>query len=250
MPDTPIKALAVSAPPALLMSLAVSMLALPSALLAFNSRMDGAKADRPEADRVQAGAGNSAFAGGMAAQSSGGSGLFRFTPAGMALHPDRAVTVAVRLDAQTVRTITVQGVGNPAINPKVFQKFASANQAATALRIAPTAYSLGVAHGYEGFDQKLALAPDGRKLDIADLSKPADISARIAIDDRDKSGRTSRNPDPSGKQSLDATGSYALSRNLNLTAGVRYSQDKDRLLPQSDGKKDSQAVFLGTQIRF
>ena len=47
---------------------------------------------------------------------------------------------------------------------------------------------------------------------------------------------------------LDA--SYRLSRNLDVTAGVRYSQDRERLMPLTDGKQDSQAVYVGTQFRF
>jgi len=35
-----------------------------------------------------------------------------------------------------------------------------------------------------------------------------------------------------------------------VTAGVRYSQERDRLGPLTDGTQDSQAVYLGTQFRF
>ena len=41
-----------------------------------------------------------------------------------------------------------------------------------------------------------------------------------------------------------------MSRNLDLTAGVRVTSDRDRLLPLTDGKQDSQAVYVGTQFRF
>jgi opacity protein-like surface antigen len=53
-----------------------------------------------------------------------------------------------------------------------------------------------------------------------------------------------------GEQTVDVGGSYRVTRNFDVTAGVRYSQDRDRLKPTSDAKSDSQAVFVGTQFRF
>ena len=53
------------------------------------------------------------------------------------------------------------------------------------------------------------------------------------------------------KDSIDVGGSYSLSRNLDVTAGVRYkSQDRDRLAPLPDAQRDSQAVYVGTAFRF
>ena len=49
---------------------------------------------------------------------------------------------------------------------------------------------------------------------------------------------------------VDLGGAYSLTRNFDVTAGVRYSQERDRLRPLTDGKKDSQAVYVGTQFRF
>ena len=45
--------------------------------------------------------------------------------------------------------------------------------------------------------------------------------------------------------------SYRLTRNLDVSAGVRYSQQHDRLTTINDrGQQDSQAVYVGTQFRF
>ncbi len=41
-----------------------------------------------------------------------------------------------------------------------------------------------------------------------------------------------------------------MSGNLNVTAGVRYSSERNRVDPVVDGKQDNQAVYVGTQIRF
>ncbi len=50
--------------------------------------------------------------------------------------------------------------------------------------------------------------------------------------------------------SIDVGGSYSLTRNLDLTAGVRYKSEENRLPQLTDNRRDSQAVYVGTAIRF
>ena len=50
--------------------------------------------------------------------------------------------------------------------------------------------------------------------------------------------------------SVDVGGSFRLTRNLDVTAGVRYRTDRDRLQGVADDRRDSQAVYLGTAFRF
>jgi len=50
--------------------------------------------------------------------------------------------------------------------------------------------------------------------------------------------------------SVDLGGSYALTRNLAVTGGVRYKMQRDRLEPLADDRQDSQAVYIGTAFRF
>ena len=181
--------------------------------------------------------------------------MFRFTPAGTNLRPDRSVTVAVRVDQDAARAISIR----PAIATL------TPGAAQVALRIAPTAYNLGVARGYQGFAPNLAVPTEGKRskllqIDMPDLKSfrpatearttPSRFGARIALDEREKVGRSPRTLEALGEQTLDVGGSYRLGRNLNVTAGVRYSQDRDRIVPLTDGKQDSQAVYLGTQFRF
>ena len=181
--------------------------------------------------------------------------MFRFTPAGTNLRPNRSVTVAVRVDQDAARIISIR----PAIATL------TPGAAQIALRIAPTAYNLGVSRGYQGFAPSTALAVEGKRpvlahIDMPDLKSfrrggevkdaPSRFGARIALDEREKVGRSPRTLEALGEQTLDVAGSYRLGRNLNVTAGVRYSQDRDRIVPLTDGKQDSQAVYLGTQFRF
>jgi hypothetical protein len=70
------------------------------------------------------------------------------------------------------------------------------------------------------------------------------------MDNREKAGRAPRTLEGAGTPTVDLGGSYRLGKNLNVTAGVRYSQERDRLVPLTDGKQDGQAVYVGTQFRF
>ena len=46
------------------------------------------------------------------------------------------------------------------------------------------------------------------------------------------------------------TGAYSLTRNLDLTAGMRYKSERERLTRREDDRRDSQAVYVGTAFRF
>ena len=246
--------------PALVMTVAVCALALPSAVLGFSTRFD-LPANDSSANRIlpaSSGQLDPRLARAMAARPSGEASLFRFTPAGLATRPDRSVTVAVRVDDKTASTIIVRGAPRAAA-------FAPAN--VTPLRIVPTVYNLGLARGYAGFAANTntsVLPRDNRHADMPDLANfgKADQSAgvmgpddsrlapRIAIDERDRAGRAPRTLEGTGEASVDLGGSYRITRNLDVTAGVRYSRDRDRLKPVAEGKSDSQSVFVGTQFRF
>ena len=236
---------------AILLCGAVSVLALPSAVLAFSSRFDIGSQGAP----------NSAAASGFVpaevdprlarsitvrALSKGRS--FRFTPAAVPNGMDRSVvTVAVRLNDGNAQSLGLRPAGgNPAAD-------------GAALPIAPTAYSLGAARGYRSFAQSAAPATSVRQLDAPDLasyqpkpgvaSTPSRFAPAIVLDEREKTGRAPRTFEQSDQQ-VDLGGSYRVTRNLNVTAGVRYSSDRDRLRPLTDGRQDSQAVYVGTQFRF
>ncbi|MBX3565387.1 MAG: hypothetical protein KF730_12525 [Sphingomonas sp.] len=168
---------------------------------------------------------------------------FRFTPSDSRLGSSRAVTVAVR--ARTTR-------GSPA----------SVTQAAVAttpsLSLAPVAYNLGVSVGWKRF----ALSGDIAKVDL--VTKPgggelADLG--ISYTGKRASGRiratSERNltdaPVLAGEKpsyGFDLGGSYSVTRNLAVTAGVRYKSEDQRLPRLTDNRRDSQAVYVGTAFRF
>lgn len=239
--------------PAVLISGAVVTLALPSAVLAFSSTFS-----LPQ-PRLATGEPMGSFAPGtvdprlaraIAARAPHEDGIFRFTPAGTATRPDRSITVAVRVDPETARTITVRG-GLPG---------KAAQSGIAAIQIAPTAYNLGIAR--KSLDPKgvIALSNEIRGVELPDLATyrpgpaPAGSSSRftpvIALDEKARPGSAPRTFESVGDQTVDFGGSYRVSRNINVTAGVRYMQERDRLAPLTDGKQESQAVYVGTRFRF
>ncbi|MFM5918603.1 MAG: hypothetical protein ACKOOL_13870 [Novosphingobium sp.] len=227
----------------------VCALALPSAVLAFTSRYDG--------PQVVASGASSGFvpaevdprlARSITVRALTKGRSFRFTPAAVPSGLDRSVvTVAVRLN----------GTGTPSL--AIRNPIMADAAGGSSLRIAPTAYSLGAARGYKSFAQNAVPSAPIRQLDAPDLAsyqpKPGiapsnpRFAPAIALDEREKTGRSPRTFEQSDQQ-VDLGGSYRVTRNLNVTAGVRYSSDRDRLRPLTDGRQDSQAVYVGTQFRF
>lgn len=179
--------------------------------------------------------------------------MIRFTPAGLAERPNHSVTVAVRVDHDMARAIQVrsaiaaaqdQVAGSPA-----------------ALRIAPTRYNLGISRGYERFaqpavlDQKLSseTMPDLATFRPSPGARPGEsrFAPRIELEQEEPTGSAPLTRNALGSQSVDVGGSYRLTRNIDVTAGVRYEQDRNRLAPLADpNEQDSQAVYVGTQFRF
>jgi hypothetical protein len=234
----------------MLLSGAVAMLALPSAVLAFSSRFAPRVTNQVDAETLQVSPLSARLAPALSARSLGKGEMFRFTPAGSANRPDRSVTVAVRVDPLVVRGVLVRG-DNSAL--------AAGPVGATPLQIAPTAFNLGVARGYHGFSQGFVSSGEGRKADTLEMGQiglapsgvddPSRFSPRILLDDKQATGRSPRTFSGNADQ-VDLGGSYRLGHNIDVTAGVRYSQERERLRPLTDGKQDSQAVYVGTQFHF
>ena len=82
-------------------------------------------------------------------------------------------------------------------------------------------------------------------------SKKDRFSTKVLIESRREPGATIRNPAADKDYSLDLASSYSLTRNLNVTAGVRYNNSfAGRLTPMTDDRQDAQAVYLGTIFKF
>ncbi|WP_267435622.1 hypothetical protein [Sphingomonas sp. GM_Shp_1] len=167
-------------------------------------------------------------------------GDLRFTPAESQRGANRPVTVAVR--ARTSRTSDDRVAAN--IAPTV--------------GLAPISYNLGVAVGWK----RLAVSGDMARVDLAGLPgsrETADVAVSYTANrftgrvkasaDRPIEG-VNKLVDMPSSYSLDMSSSYSLTRNLDVTAGVRYRSDRERLARLDDDRRNSQAVYLGTAFRF
>lgn len=175
----------------------------------------------------------------------------RFTPAGTKTGEERTVTVAVRVDegaarAISVRTATAAAKSAPGLGSGL---------------LSSTRYNLGIARGYQGFAKTPSLPETVSRIDMPDLAdfepsrgsaaeKPSRFQPRLSLEKEERIGRSPRSLDAAGEQSVDLGGAYRITRNLDVTAGVRLSQDRDRLDLLADDAQDSQAVYVGTQFRF
>jgi hypothetical protein len=188
----------------------------------------------------------------VARRSNGRAMLMRFTPAGVAERASRSVTVAIRIDEDAARAISVRSAIAAAQDQVA---------AASSVRIAPTRYNLGLSRGYQNFAKPPVMARALTDADIPDLAEfrpspgahpdESRFGARIAVEEQAKAGASPRTIDSRSDQAVDVAGSYRLTRNLDVTAGVRYSQERDRLAPVAETQQqDSQAVYVGTQFRF
>jgi hypothetical protein len=186
----------------------------------------------------------------VAERASGTTHMMRFTPAGVAERGKRSLTVAVRVDEEAAQAIQVRSAIAAAQD----------QMAASSVGIVSTRDNLGLARGYQSFAQPSTLSKKLSDAAIPDLSsfKPAPLqpetsrfASHIALAREEKPGVAPRTREALGEQSVDLATSYRLTRNLDVSAGVRYSQERDRIAPLADpAPQDSQAVYIGTQFRF
>jgi hypothetical protein len=168
---------------------------------------------------------------------------FRFTPASVAPSKSRAVRVAVRARAS---------------NPADLERRAGDASATSVTALTPSAYNLGVAIGWRRFALSGDVArvrggavPGGRDAAEVGVSYSGSrFTGRVeAAFDRPEATQL-RLVEQDVGYSVGVGGSYRLTRNLDVTGGVRYRIQHDRLQPLADERRDSQAVYVGTAFRF
>jgi hypothetical protein len=169
---------------------------------------------------------------------------FRLTPATVALGSNKAVRVAIRARATTTAA-AVHQASEPSTLPVT--------------AITPTVYNLGVSLGWKRFalsgdvdHVRGGTVPGGHE--TAQLGVSYSLSRFTA---RVEAAAARADPDTprlltteDSSYTVGVGGSYRLARNLDLTGGVRYKIQHDRLEPLTDQRRDSQAVYIGTAFRF
>jgi hypothetical protein len=170
---------------------------------------------------------------------------FRFTPA-ESTQDKRAITVAVRARSNRVALAAADasraGLAKPAT-----------------LGIQPSAYSLGASVAWKRFSlsgdvSHLDMGPQPGSRETTDVAltyKAGRASSRLtATTDRPLAG-TSKLVEEAPSYSVDLSSSYSLTRHIDLTAGMRYRSDRERLARLGDDDhRDSQSVYVGTAFRF
>ncbi|MEJ2410913.1 MAG: hypothetical protein P8Y58_06150 [Novosphingobium sp.] len=235
-----------------LLAACVGVLALPNAVMAFSTTFTSFRQPSGAIGSLNPDVSPENLSRVIAMRSLAKGERFPFTPAGTPNRADRSVTVAVRVDPEAAKAIIVH-------SPREIAK--AANEPGR-MRIAPTAFNLGISRGYQNFAQDLVpKAAPKPAADLPDL-EPFDLqpgtankhanprfSTRLSIDEKHAPGRAPRTfAGDAGEVNL--SGAYRVTDHFDVTAGVRYSQDRERLLPLTDGRQDSQAVYVGTQFHF
>lgn len=175
---------------------------------------------------------------------------FRFTPAVAADESDRAVRVAVRVRPGYVAPQRLQPV-TPGASP--------VTTTASGTPITQSSYNLGVAVGWRRFavtgdvsNTTSNVAAGGRETTRIGVNYRANrrLTGRVQVEAERAEG-VQRIVGDDRAVALDVGGAYSISRNLDVTGGVRYRVTQDRLEPLAhDERRDSQAVYVGTAFRF
>jgi hypothetical protein len=169
-------------------------------------------------------------------------GSFRFTPASADPNRDKGLRVAVRARPNTtVPAITSVRPGSSpvvaSITPSNFDLDAGVSWKRFSLTggVDRIASETGVA---ERETARVGVGYSGRKIggSVKIAAEQADGAERIVGVD--------------SSYSVDVGASYSIARNINLTGGVRYKIQNDRLEALQESRRESQAVYLGTSFRF
>jgi hypothetical protein len=169
---------------------------------------------------------------------------FRFTPVN-STRPSRALTVAVRTRT-TVLPLTIDRPSR-SVEP-------------VGLGVEPGAYKLGAAVGWRNFALTGEVAQSDRGMlqggrrtaDVGVSYSQKRLTTRVQVETEAPLGNNSSIVARKNSVAVDFGGSYRLNRKIDLTAGVRYKAERsrDRIDVLPDNRRDSQAVYIGTQFRF
>jgi hypothetical protein len=171
---------------------------------------------------------------------------FPFTPAGLDNRSSNTLTVAVRADASnavSVRNAIAQmeaGNGNT-------------------LRLNNSNYRLTAARGWQAFELPRTAVEQPRlddivgkgnfRLDDGTKKKPSRFNTELSVGAPKAVAPNPRGNAAAGDYDVNVGGSVRITKGVDLTAGVRYSRDNDRV-DLATTKADSEAVYVGTKIRF
>lgn len=173
---------------------------------------------------------------------------FPFTPAGLGSRSSNTLTVAARAEgsnAVSVRNaLAKMDVGS-----------------GTTLRLNNSSYQLTTARGWQAFQLPRTSSEQPRlgeilgngnfRLDDSAKKKPSRFGTDLKVaSPRGTAPSLRGNEAAAGDYSVNVGGSFRVAKGVDVTAGVRYSRDSDRVDPATAAQADSEAVYVGTKIKF
>ncbi len=173
---------------------------------------------------------------------------FPFTPAGLNNRSSNTLTIAVRADSSNAVSV----------RDAISQIEAGTG---STLRLANSNYQLTAARGWQAFTLPATTkqAPSigeivGKgdfRLDDNGKKKPSRFNTDVKVDrPRGAVPSLRGNAAAAGDYQVAVGGSLRVAKGVDLTAGVRYSRDSDRLDPAAVTSADNEAVYVGTKIKF
>ena len=181
---------------------------------------------------------------------------FQFTPATTTAQAEaeRATPVRVAVRVPT-SVVTAPERARPATAPGA----AAVIETPAGTEITPSTYNLGVAVGWRQFavtgdvlnsNGGVGGGSRSRARVGAEVRATPRLTARVQVESERAEG-VERIVSEDRAVALDVGGSFSIARNVDLTGGVRYRVSRDRVEPLArDERRDSQAVYIGTALRF
>lgn len=175
---------------------------------------------------------------------------FQVTPATSQAASASPVRVAVRMPS----TVSAPERARPAIPGA-----AAVIPTPAGTAITPSTYNLGVGVGWRRFaltgdisgsnNGSAGGSRERTRVGVEHRTTPR-LTTRVQVEAEQAEG-VQRIVSDDRAVALDVGGSYAITRNIDLTGGVRYRVSRDRVEPLArDERRDSQAVYVGTALRF
>jgi hypothetical protein len=178
---------------------------------------------------------------------------FPFTPAGTQEGVRKTLTIAARTDSILSSKAVSTRNAISAIQPGL----------AVPVNLNKTDFRLTAARGWKDFKlpdnakaavkapmSNLSAGAGTFRLDGAEPVKKSRFKTDVKLDTARQAAPSPRGNAAAGEYKVGLESSFSLSRRVDLTAGVTYNSERDRVTPRTDDRKDSEAVYVGTKIRF
>jgi hypothetical protein len=178
---------------------------------------------------------------------------FTFTPAGINRSANRTMTIAAR---------TGSPLSANAISIRDVVRIVDTGTAKTVI-LSQSDFKLKAARGWQGFKlpeaSRSAIKPpilvttlgsSSFRLEDSAPVKKSRFKTDVKLAQTRESAPSPRGNAAAGDYKVGLESSFRLTKGVALTAGVQYNSERDRVAPSVDERKDSEAVYVGTKIRF